>query len=226
MRAATQAAWCLSQVIESREIVAMHNSGPGYRNEFRIIGGEWRRRRLGFPPLPDIRPSPDRVRETLFNWLQGRVPGAHCLDLFAGSGALGLEALSRGAADCVFVDQARAVIETLRSHFDSLQAQGAEAVQSEALLFLERNHQRFDLVFLDPPFASDLLERTLEILSAGAWLAPDARIYIEYAAARCPALPAGWRMLREARAGRVGFGLAIAAELPRRPTPTYPTVEE
>lgn len=192
----------------------MRNPGRGYRNEFRIIGGEWRRRRLGFPAIPGIRPSPDRVRETLYNWLQGVVPGAQCLDLFAGSGALGLEALSRGAAGCVFVDRERAVIESLRAHLDTLHAQGAELVQSDALAYLTGPGRRFDLVFLDPPFTSELLQRALEYLARVAWLAPDARVYIEYAAGQIPALPAGWGMLREARAGNVGFGLASPGNLP------------
>ncbi|MGH8369806.1 MAG: 16S rRNA (guanine(966)-N(2))-methyltransferase RsmD [Gammaproteobacteria bacterium] len=192
----------------------MRKPGRGYRNEFRIIGGEWRRRRLGFPAIPGIRPSPDRVRETLYNWLQGMVLGAQCLDLFAGSGALGLEALSRGAAGCVFVDQERAVIESLRVHLDTLHAQGAELVQSDAIAYLAGSGRRFDLVFLDPPFASDLLLRALEALTKVAWLAPDARVYIEYAAGQMPALPVGWRMLREARAGNVGFGLASPGNLP------------
>lgn len=192
----------------------MRNPGRGYRNEFRIIGGEWRRRRLGFAALPDIRPSPDRVRETLFNWLQGRIEGARCLDLFAGSGALGLEALSRGAADCVFVDQERAVVEMLQAHLASLRAHDTQLVLSDAIDYLNGAGDRFDLVFLDPPFASKLLRQALDVLANRALLAPRARVYIEYAAGQAPALPVGWRMLREARAGNVGFGLVTAEDLP------------
>src|ERR1700744_2986212 len=99
-----------------------HNPGRGYREEFRIIGGEWRSRRLRFPPLPGIRPSPDRVRETLFNWLRDRIEGARCLDLFAGSGALGLEALSRGAAHVTFVDKEAAAARELRGRLGEWQA--------------------------------------------------------------------------------------------------------
>jgi 16S rRNA (guanine966-N2)-methyltransferase len=192
----------------------MRNPGRGYRNEFRIIGGEWRRRRLGFPAVPGIRPSPDRVRETLFNWLQGRVEGAKCLDLFAGSGALGLEALSRGAASCVFVDQERAVVEMLRAHLANLRVQTAELVQSDAIAYLNGAGGRFDLVFLDPPFASDLLQQALDALADHALLVPGARIYIECAVGQMPVLPAGWRMLREARAGNVEFGLVTPDNLP------------
>lgn len=186
----------------------MQNQGRGYRNEFRIISGEWRRRRFSFPALPGIRPSPDRVRETLFNWLQERTAGARCLDLFTGSGALGLEALSRGAASCVFVDQERVALDALRSHLDALHVSTAELVQSDAIAFLTGKPRKFDLVFLDPPYASDLLERALALLSSGEWLAPGARVYLEYAAAHRPQIPSGWVMLRESRAGNVGFGLA------------------
>src|SRR5579859_3427309 len=97
-----------------------HNPGRGYREEFRIIAGQWRSRKLHFPSLPGIRPSPDRVRETLFNWLRDRIEGAACLDLFAGSGALGLEALSRGAAAVVFVDRERVAVQALREHLNAL----------------------------------------------------------------------------------------------------------
>ncbi|HET7921890.1 MAG TPA: 16S rRNA (guanine(966)-N(2))-methyltransferase RsmD [Gammaproteobacteria bacterium] len=197
----------------------MHNRGRGYRNEFRIIAGDWRRRRLGFPLLPGIRPSPDRVRETLFNWLQGRVTGMRCLDLFAGSGALGLEALSRGAASCVFVDRERAVIETLRAHLAALHARGGDALQSEAMAFLGGPARAFDLVFLDPPFASELLPRALHELCTGAWLRPGACIYVEYAAGHAPSLPDGWQWWREARAGQVGYGLVSSALGQAHPQP-------
>src|SRR5215469_18973472 len=107
-----------------------HNPGRGYRNEFRIIAGEWRRRKLHFPLLPGIRPSPDRVRETLFNWLAARVPGAHCLDLFAGSGALGLEALSRGAAQVVFVERDAAAAREIAARLLEWGAQAASVEQA------------------------------------------------------------------------------------------------
>ena len=135
----------------------MFNPGRGYRNQFRIIAGIWRRRRLAFPKLPDIRPSPDRVRETLFNWLREQVAGARCLDLFAGSGALGLEALSRGACQVTFVDQERQAVEAISAHLQNLGATGGEVVQAEALAFLRGTPAAFDIVFLDPPFASELL---------------------------------------------------------------------
>lgn len=184
-----------------------HNTGRGYQNEFRIIAGTWRRRKLHFPPLEGIRPSPDRVRETLFNWLRERVPGARCLDLFAGSGALGLEALSRGANSVTFVDRERPAADALREHLAMLEARGGEVAQADALDWLKGPPQPFDIVFLDPPFASDLSARAMAALEAGGWLAPAALIYMEHAAEAPPPLPAGWQVWRESRAGRVGFRL-------------------
>ncbi len=186
----------------------MFNPGRGYKNEFRIIAGQWRRRRLKFPALPGIRPSPDRVRETLFNWLMNRITGAGCLDLFAGSGALGLEALSRGAASVVFIDQERQVVEALRAHLESLHAANGEVLQSEALAFLRGPRRAFDIVFLDPPFTSSLLAEAASVLEQHGWLAPQAHIYTEYPAGFAPQLPDTWEVIRESHAGRVGFALA------------------
>jgi 16S rRNA (guanine966-N2)-methyltransferase len=186
----------------------MFNPGRGYRNEFRIIGGQWRRRRLKFPDLPGIRPSPDRVRETLFNWLMHEIPGKRCLDLFAGSGALGLEALSRGAASVVFVDHEYRVVEALRAHLATLSAVHAETVQADALAFLRGPARPFDLVFLDPPFDSPLMSETLTALEQGSWCVPQALIYMEYPRTAKWALPAGWSVSRTGQAGRVAFNLA------------------
>ena len=187
--------------------MSKHNPGRGYQNEFRIIAGEWRRRRLHFPPLEGIRPSPDRVRETLFNWLREWVSGARCLDLFAGSGALGLEALSRGAKSVTFVDRERLAVAAVREHLALLEVRGGEVVQADALDWLKGPPQPFDIVFLDPPFASDLGARAMAALEAGGWLTPASLIYMEYAAEAPPPLPTGWQALRESRAGRVGFRL-------------------
>lgn len=191
--------------------------------QLRIIGGAWRGRRWRFPLNPAIRPTPDRVRETLFNWLAQRVAGARCLDLFAGSGALGLEALSRGAAQVVFVDSDAASVAALRTllatwpapEFGAAQPDPARAelLHVDALRWIaqRREPQRppFDLVFLDPPFAAGVLPRCLAALDAGDWLAPGARLYVECAArAGPPALPAGWVWLRSGVAGEVGYHLA------------------
>jgi 16S rRNA (guanine966-N2)-methyltransferase len=187
-----------------------HNPGRGYREEFRIIAGQWRRRRLHFPPLPGIRPSPDRVRETLFNWLRERIEGAVCIDLFAGSGALGLEALSRGAADVTFVDQERAAVDAIRGHLQLLKAAGGTVVHSDAFAWLTGAPRLADLVFLDPPFDADLVPEACAKLARG-WLKPGAWVYLEHAAERVPVLPSEWQVLKESRAGRVGFRLVTTA---------------
>ncbi len=177
-------------------------------NQLRIIGGRWRSRRLSFPDADGLRPTTDRVRETLFNWLQPAIGGARCLDLFAGSGALGLEALSRGAAECVFVDSSRQVIDSLRHNLQVLDAAGGHTVQAGALDYLATPPQPFDIVFLDPPFRRGLLTSCLEALQHG-WLTPNARVYIETERELGePPLPAGWELLRGKQAGQVAYYLA------------------
>ncbi|HEY6514821.1 MAG TPA: 16S rRNA (guanine(966)-N(2))-methyltransferase RsmD [Steroidobacteraceae bacterium] len=176
----------------------------------RIIGGAWRGRRLRFPEAPDIRPTPDRVRETLFNWLAARVPGASCLDLFAGSGALGLEALSRGAARLTFVEHDSSAAREIAARLEEWGAQGARVENVDARRFLERKPaEPFDIVFLDPPFATTLLEETAANLEQRGWLAKDALIYIECPGDRSPqaAVPRGWVPLKAKRAGEVGYHL-------------------
>lgn len=174
------------------------------RNQLRIIGGEWRSRRLDFPDVEGLRPTPDRVRETLFNWLMPVIQGARCLDLFTGSGALGLEALSRGAAEVVMVDRDPRVIATLRGHLQLLKAERATLLQQSALDYLQGTATPFDLVFLDPPFRQGLLEPALQLLSAHGWLAPGARLYIEQESEQTPVtLPEDWEILRELKAGQV-----------------------
>lgn len=173
----------------------------------RIIGGRWRGRRIRFPDVPDIRPTPDRVRETLFNWLGSRVIGARCLDLFAGSGALGLEALSRGASRAVFVDQSAAATRALVALVTELDAKAAQVEREDALRFLARTSQPFDIVFLDPPFAAGLLSKVAERLEQG-WLAPDAFVYVECAAREAlPPLPDNWQLAKAKKAGEVGYHL-------------------
>ena len=176
----------------------------------RIVGGTWRGRRLRFPPSPGIRPTPDRVRETLFNWLAPHVLDARCLDLFAGSGALGLEALSRGAAHVTFVEQdvraARAIEACLLlwdpAHHDDWQLAGVDA-----RFFLAGSAQPFDIVFLDPPFGSGLLEAACGQLERSGWLAPHARIYLECPAGAEPVVPVGWTRAKTKKAGQVGYHL-------------------
>jgi 16S rRNA (guanine966-N2)-methyltransferase len=174
----------------------------------RIIGGSWRGRKLRFPAVALIRPTPDRVRETLFNWLGARIGGARCLDLFAGSGALGLEALSRGAAAVTFVEHDSSAVRALAATLSAWGAQGARVERADALRFLAGTPQPCDVVFLDPPFGSGLLGAAAAALEQGGWLKPAALIYVECAAREGPpALPASWRALKAKRAGEVGYHL-------------------
>ncbi len=151
------------------------------QRQLRIIGGQWRGRKFSFPDHPGIRPTPDRVRETLFNWLQHAVHGARCLDLFSGSGALGLEALSRGAKTVDFVEQDHASASAIRNHLETLQATENETVQiTDALQFLSHKPEKpYDLIFLDPPFSVGLLETVLTQLCTGYFLTNETLIYLE-----------------------------------------------
>jgi 16S rRNA (guanine966-N2)-methyltransferase len=180
----------------------------GRARVLRIIGGSWRGRKLRFPASAAIRPTPDRVRETLFNWLGTATPGARCLDLFAGSGALGLEALSRGAAHVTFVEHDAAVAAALRARLEEWQATDALVERTDALHYLSGAVRPFDIVFLDPPFASDLASRAAARLEERHWLKPGARIYLECAARDgLPSLPRSWRPLKTKQAGEVGYHL-------------------
>jgi 16S rRNA (guanine966-N2)-methyltransferase len=181
----------------------------GARNQVRIIAGQWRSRILRFPESATLRPTPDRVRETLFNWLGQRLDGLACLDLFAGSGALGFEALSRGAARVVMVEANREAARSLADNAATLGATGLEVVARDAMSYLAAATESFDVVFVDPPYASDLAARALAALPPR--LKPDARVYVESAAA--PEPPAPWRVVRQDRAGAVRYALL---DLPAR----------
>jgi 16S rRNA (guanine966-N2)-methyltransferase len=172
-------------------------------NRVRIIGGKWRSRIVKFPPAVQLRPTPDRVRETVFNWLGQRLDGLACLDLFAGSGALGFESMSRGASRVVMVESDRAIVKALRESAKTLGAEGLEVVEGDALAYLKRPTERFDVVFVDPPYASVLAMKALETLPAH--LNPGARVYVESSSPLAPAQP--WRALREDRAGAVRYAL-------------------
>ncbi len=174
-------------------------------NKVRVIGGQWRSRVLRFPPRTGLRPTPDRVRETLFNWLGQDLTGLACLDLFAGSGALGFEAASRGAARVVLVEQNRAVQTALADNARLLGGNALEVVRSDALQFLATHAGHYDVVFLDPPFESSLLGRLLAPLAAR--LNPGARVYVESPRAQHFAPPPGWRATKAATAGAVHYQL-------------------
>ncbi len=178
------------------------------RNQLRIIAGQWRGRKVSFPEVPGLRPTPDRVRETLFNWLAPVIAGARCLDLFAGSGALGLEALSRGAAQVILVDNQPAVIKQLKANLSLLQADSAEVIRADALRYLDGAAMPFDVVFLDPPYQTEWLARCMEQLEAGGWLAAHAWIYLEASAKLgLPDMPQNWHVVRSKTAGEVGYHL-------------------
>ncbi len=176
----------------------------GSNQLLRIIGGEWRSRRLAFADAPHLRPTPDRVRETLFNWLQGRIAGARCLDLFAGSGALGFEALSRGAKQVVMVEKHAVAANCLRQNIQVLQATGAQLIHDDALRYLQRETTSFDLIFLDPPFRQDLLPKVLNLIHTRGLLHGDGLIYLEQEAEAQLALSEfGLAVYRQTKAGQV-----------------------
>jgi 16S rRNA (guanine966-N2)-methyltransferase len=177
--------------------------------ELRLIGGEWRSRRVHFDadPVIGLRATPDRVRQTAFDWLAPMIRGARCLDLFAGSGAMGLEALSRGAAHCTFVDTGAGQCRDIRTALRSLQGEDrAEVVQADARRWLEARHGPFDVVFLDPPFDSHLLAEVLPRLESQ--LSHPHRLYVEWRGEARPAWPQGLQWLREKQAGQVSYGLS------------------
>lgn len=181
---------------------------PERPGSVRVIGGRWRGRRIVLPPDTTIRPTPDRVRETLFNWLMPVIGGMKCLDLFAGSGALGVEALSRGAAEVWFVERSEAVAAQLADTLHLLECESAKVITGDALRFLQKEQGRFDLVFLDPPFEGIDRANVCTLLEAN-WLGAAAHIYLEMSSrTELPELPANWSTVREKTAGQVRFALA------------------
>ena len=176
--------------------------------QIRIIGGQWRGRKLPVPDSPGLRPTTDRVRETLFNWLAPSMVDARCLDCFAGSGALGLEALSRYAASATLLEMDRSVSQQLQLNLASLKATHANVVNTNALAFLAQAGTPHDVVFVDPPFRKGLLEETLTLLENNGWLADDALIYVESEVENgLPPVPAHWDLHREKVAGQVAYRL-------------------
>jgi 16S rRNA (guanine966-N2)-methyltransferase len=178
------------------------------KNELRIIGGRWRSRKIRIPDTRGLRPTPDRVRETLFNWLRHDLENACCLDLYAGSGALGFEAASRGAVRVVLVEsdaEAYAALERTRA---VLNASEVECIRADVGRFLAGPAERFDLVFLDPPFRENLVVPTCRALADGGWLKPRAKIYLETErGAQLEGLPPDWHRSRTGAAGEVAYHL-------------------
>jgi len=176
----------------------------------RIIGGRHRGRRLTFPDQEGLRPTPDRVRETLFNWLAPVIPGARCLDVFSGSGALGFEAASRGAGEVVMLERAAGVARQLRSNTQAMGCHGIAIHQTDSLHWLTADGRPFDVVFLDPPYDEGLLTPVIGLLTAHGWVGPGTHVYLE-AARRTgfPDLPEDWELIRDKSASQVAYGLAV-----------------
>ena len=187
---------------------------PNTPNQVRIIGGRWRSRVIDFADADGLRPTANRVRETLFNWLGQSLHDRRCLDLFAGSGALGFEAASRGAVEVVMVESNRRAAQSLADNCARLDASACRVVTGEAINYLDRNPALFDVIFVDPPFASALLQPLLPRLAAH--VAPEGMVYVEWGApvtdalAQLPRHP--WRILKQGRAGVVHFALLSLAE--------------
>lgn len=182
------------------------------QSQLRIIGGSWRSRKITFPAIEGIRPTPDRVRETLFNWLAADIRGACCADLFAGSGALGLEALSRGARQCVFIDSAPAAIRSLSQQAEELGATERALFHAETSeRYLLVAEETFDIVFIDPPYHQGLVAPTVSALDQRGLLAEQAWVYIETAVDEAlPPLPDQWELHRDKQAGDVAYRLFLA----------------
>ncbi|WP_444945934.1 16S rRNA (guanine(966)-N(2))-methyltransferase RsmD [Microbulbifer sp. VTAC004] len=189
---------------------------PQPLSQLRIIGGLWRGRKLQFAPVEGLRPTGDRLRETLFNWLQFYLPTAHCLDLFAGSGALGLEALSRGAASVDFVELNPHAARTLKQQLQLLGAQRAQVYNCEAADFLASSDKQYDIVFIDPPFAKDLWQESLSALEGH--LSAEALIYIETPRNTPPPVLPNWQLIKEKRAGQVCMRLYSDSSTKQRST--------
>ena len=189
----------------------MTRSGKDTRklHQVRIIGGQWRGRKLSFTPVDGLRPTGDRIRETLFNWLAPTIEGARCVDLFTGSGALGLEALSRGAIHCDFVDSSNATLSQVCDHLKTLVAVNRSRCHPvPAQQFLQMATQAYDIVFIDPPFMQQLVGPICETLTKKQLLSSDALVYVETGAMEPPAkVPLGWKIHREKVAGGVAYRL-------------------
>jgi 16S rRNA (guanine966-N2)-methyltransferase len=192
---------------------------PGAANKkprpgrLRIVAGKWRSRLLDIADVPGLRPTSERVRETLFNWLAPSIQGARCLDLFAGTGALGFEALSRGATQVVFVENSRRAIEAIENSAKKLGAKEAVVHHGDAVEYVRNaGPAAFDIIFLDPPFADDRLEALCRQIDERGILAPGGRIYLEQDRAKPdPEIPERWRVLKNKTAGNVRYMLAEVA---------------
>ena len=191
------------------------------KNQVRIIGGKWRGRKISFTDAVDLRPTPDRVRETLFNWLATELPDARCLDLFAGTGVLGLECLSRGAREIVFLEKDTKVYQTLQGELaklipkqESAETSHVHLIHTDTLTWLtdpknQTQYGTFDIIFADPPYSSNLLETVFSVLENGAWISENGYIYFESNHPVEPSIiPKTWEIIKEKKAGQVYYYLA------------------
>lgn len=182
----------------------------GAAGQIRIIGGQWRGRKLPVPDSEGLRPTTDRVRETLFNWLAADIQQAKCLDCYAGSGALGLEALSRHAASATLLELERPIARQLEKNLATLGATSGRVVNTNTLQFLAQKGDEHDLVFIDPPFRKGLLEQTTQLLESNGWLSDGALVYVESEVEHgIPPVPVNWQLHREKIAGQVAYRLYI-----------------
>jgi 16S rRNA (guanine966-N2)-methyltransferase len=178
--------------------------------KLRIIAGRYRGRTLVFNQVEGLRPTPDRIRETLFNWLQPVIAGARCLDMFAGSGLLGIEALSRGASEVVFLESQEPALNQLKNNIEKLGLDNATLVYGDAFTAVKAIEKPFDIVFLDPPFHQGLLIRAMEQLANSKLVKPSGRVYVESEHEITGALiPEGWEIVRAKKAGQVFYHLAL-----------------
>jgi len=179
------------------------------KNKIQIIGGKYRGRKIAFPNTPELRPTPSRIRETLFNWLAPFIVNARCLDLFAGSGVLGFEAISRGALSCTFIEKDRKSLAMLRENAKLLHADAVEIWEKDALLWLKQLASTFDIVFLDPPYRTKLLSACFALFDEKDCLSENALIYFEAdEPIELRILPTTWQLLREKKAGQIYYYLA------------------
>jgi 16S rRNA (guanine966-N2)-methyltransferase len=191
---------------KNNQKIKTRGSTPG---RLRIVAGKWRSRFLPVADVSGLRPTSERLRETLFNWLAPTIEGAKCLDLFAGTGALGLEALSRGAGSVDFIELSKVAATTLSQSIQTLNATNAVVHQADALAYLDSEQPTpYDIVFLDPPFATDNYEELCRLLANNNWLAKGAQIYLEQdSGQQVPDLPEGWNLHREKTTGNVRYSL-------------------
>lgn len=176
-------------------------------NTVRVSAGEWRSRLLKFPDVDGLRPTPDRVRQTVFNWLGQELYGLSCLDLFAGTGVMGFEALSRGAKQTVLIEKSRAAYQALLDNKAALKATNAQVLNLDALQFLKQNQQKFDVIFLDPPYHQGFLDQVLPLIKTA--LSDDGLVYVE--AEFVLEDSSDWQVFKAGKAGNVFYHLLKAA---------------